>query len=243
MGPKLDRITWSMLYSSMFQLSLASIYYERNVTSLAFLFLLYIRSRIASLYVRLALTAIMISMTIYTINIWFIPLIIIEIIRATLLYVPYLLQNSNLTSVINNHVVQGIMVTFYKICKIPITWDGIVQLILNFITNPIEAQFTDDQVIYLVDTIRSIVNAPIVLADDAIGMYVTGGILLFNKKPKIIIGQHSVILNDQSECPICHLTVDDPYIKLDCDHKFCITCVTRWFSIGSDCPLCRNPLT
>lgn len=48
-------------------------------------------------------------------------------------------------------------------------------------------------------------------------------------------------VNSTSNCSICNHIFFHP-VQLECNHVFCIGCLTQWFLIhnGSSCPLCRN---
>jgi hypothetical protein len=41
-------------------------------------------------------------------------------------------------------------------------------------------------------------------------------------------------------CPICY--EKDASETVDCNHKFCSTCLDIWTKINSTCPLCRTPI-
>ena len=44
----------------------------------------------------------------------------------------------------------------------------------------------------------------------------------------------------QTECPICHLIVCDPYESTCCNQSFCYTCSQRVQWDSSCCPCCRK---
>jgi hypothetical protein len=44
------------------------------------------------------------------------------------------------------------------------------------------------------------------------------------------------------ECPICYKELST-YIALDCEHKFCISCIYRWYETNNTCPSCRGEFT
>ena len=41
------------------------------------------------------------------------------------------------------------------------------------------------------------------------------------------------------KCPICD-TNEVNYTTQGCNHQFCRQCITQWFAINKNCPLCRN---
>lgn len=41
------------------------------------------------------------------------------------------------------------------------------------------------------------------------------------------------------KCPICH-TNEVNYTTQGCNHQFCRQCITQWFGINRNCPMCRN---
>ena len=41
------------------------------------------------------------------------------------------------------------------------------------------------------------------------------------------------------KCSICYLN-DVNYTTQGCNHRFCRECITQWFAIHNNCPLCRN---
>ena len=44
-----------------------------------------------------------------------------------------------------------------------------------------------------------------------------------------------------SKCPICYKNfLEDKMIQTDCNHSFCIECITKWLSKNNTCPLCRS---
>lgn len=48
--------------------------------------------------------------------------------------------------------------------------------------------------------------------------------------------------NTLSECPICYNDKDNN-VCLDCNHKFCNSCIKRWLTEKEDsCPICRKKI-
>ena len=44
----------------------------------------------------------------------------------------------------------------------------------------------------------------------------------------------------QTECPICHLILHEPYLVSCCGTSFCHTCIQRLQADNSSCPTCRE---
>lgn len=40
-------------------------------------------------------------------------------------------------------------------------------------------------------------------------------------------------------CPICYQNTNNNII-LNCKHKFCKKCISKWVKIRHNCPICRN---
>ena len=48
--------------------------------------------------------------------------------------------------------------------------------------------------------------------------------------------------NTVSECPICYNDKDNN-VHLECNHKFCSSCIKRWLTEKEDsCPICRKKI-
>jgi len=44
----------------------------------------------------------------------------------------------------------------------------------------------------------------------------------------------------QTECPICHLILREPFQAICCGTNFCFTCIQRIFLEDKPCPICRK---
>ena len=51
-----------------------------------------------------------------------------------------------------------------------------------------------------------------------------------------------IMIDKQLVCPICYnnYTSDQNCQELPCDHKFHAWCLSKWFSLKQNCPLCRR---
>jgi len=49
--------------------------------------------------------------------------------------------------------------------------------------------------------------------------------------------------NENLECIICTNTFkDDEMTVLECNHRFCFTCINKWRRLNSVCPICRREI-
>eukprot|EP00667_Euglena_gracilis_P032741 EG_transcript_51246 len=44
-------------------------------------------------------------------------------------------------------------------------------------------------------------------------------------------------VDEDLECPICFAVMDTPYMLVQCQHEFCLSCIDK----VEECPLCRQP--
>lgn len=54
--------------------------------------------------------------------------------------------------------------------------------------------------------------------------------------------EHNLVNNTIPEavlCPICHETDTVVRQTLQCNHRFHVHCIQRWFRVNNTCPLCR----
>jgi hypothetical protein len=61
------------------------------------------------------------------------------------------------------------------------------------------------------------------------------------KKPIIINQTKNIILAESMKCSIC---IDkDVNIQTNCEHSYCLDCITEWHNKSDCCPYCRQQLT
>ena len=49
-------------------------------------------------------------------------------------------------------------------------------------------------------------------------------------------------LMEEFKCGICHEMLRRPCLSLNCAHRFCEECITKWIERNASCPECRSPL-
>ena len=49
-------------------------------------------------------------------------------------------------------------------------------------------------------------------------------------------------LMEEFKCGICHEMLCKPCLSLNCAHRFCEECITRWIDRNPSCPECRSYL-
>ena len=69
--------------------------------------------------------------------------------------------------------------------------------------------------------------------------YMNIDIQLFPKINYIII-DNSITAKNKLLCPICYELKADYYSIKECNHKFCTKCISRWYKVKKQCPLCRK---
>lgn len=62
----------------------------------------------------------------------------------------------------------------------------------------------------------------------------------FDNYENILISCENEI--EKKDCVICLSSINDKYIKTDCDHIYCRECIIQWLFVSEICPYCRRKI-
>jgi ankyrin repeat protein len=67
-------------------------------------------------------------------------------------------------------------------------------------------------------------------------------IVSWSNRKNITINQtKQIFMTELIKCPIC--TIEDINIQTNCEHSYCLECITEWHNKSNTCPYCRQKMT
>ncbi|KAL6884159.1 SNF2 family N-terminal domain-containing protein [Trichoderma longibrachiatum] len=78
--------------------------------------------------------------------------------------------------------------------------------------------------------------------DDLMQMLKENDVVPLTEKNRALLQEAlRLFIDSQDDCAICYDTPTNPVIT-NCQHVFCLHCITRAIQLQAKCPMCRNPL-
>jgi len=219
-------------------------FWHHDYISLLILMGSYIRAEFDSLVFRLSLSYIMIMVAIIYNWIWLVPLLLHEIMRSILIWLPFMLNRAEIPSFLLKY-------PLYKAIRLvsKVNRTNNIQQIRRDIEEIIEdntrlAPNYEEKVRFIFKHF----NEAIIIYVESINGYafiLPGVAIHFGQQASLLLDDFT-IEESTTECPICYDTQMKRMVELKCGsldqrHKYCVICFANW-SLNPICPLCRLPV-
>lgn len=208
------------------------------------------RSHISDIYIRRFLSWSMIIWSYFSgMSIWFLLLLIIEVIREFLRFgVPWIFTRIS-QNLPENAAAETLSRRLFKLLQVihrqPIILSGqqLMLYCINYGQGDVSEKFTSDEKLRFGKFFREFSSTCFILESDAITIFfpsfvirVTSDGIQFTSDDAIKLVRYE---KTDDICAICRGPFEELSVRLKCKHRYCLKCIFMWFTRQYICPTCR----
>ena len=158
----------------------------------------------------------------------------------------YIIRNLKIYLIEQNYEynnINNIIFNFYRYFDITITYEQIINCVINYIIYPIPILYNSSNILNdLLDEYPSIYDVDMYYSTDNDNDNDNDNSIEFINETPLNdedVNNLNVLFEPNINCCICLETEHDNIIELPCNHKYHSICIKKYFNYNHTCPICR----